>query len=94
MDFTHIPSEILENPHFNKEDSERNKELDDMFSTIKKMDGSVTNLKEYRTLIDEINGRIYAEYRKKQSIKNYEMKMKELEAAKAELASYHFNSNS
>ena len=84
MDTQFIPSEILNNVNIDMNDTNRLKELNDTFKEILKEE-NIKNIKDYKKLIVEINGRIDSEMKVKK-IKEYSLqKSKELEKAKKEL---------
>ena len=60
MDTQYIPKEILDNPNIDMSDTDRIKELNDLFCKIHETDSSVEDTKDYKTLIKEINGRYNA----------------------------------
>ena len=61
MDYQHIPQEIIDNPNFVWDNEERIKELNDVFCEIHTLDIGVKRSKDYKNLIEEINGRYDAE---------------------------------
>ena len=86
MNSEFIPESITQNPNFDWSDQERIEELNNMFKKIHNLSEEISERKEYKVLITEINGRINAEYNNKQSRLNHEKKKKELDEAKKELA--------
>lgn len=83
MNTQYIPTKILNNPYFDFNDTHRINELNEMFSKLENDD--IKNLKEYKTLIDEINLRINAEHKKNESIRTQTLRQKQLDEAKKEL---------
>ena len=75
MDHQHIPQEILDNPNFVWNNEERIKELNDIFCEIHRLDIGVKRSKDYKNLIEEINGRYDAEM----LVKNNKILRKEAE---------------
>jgi hypothetical protein len=63
MNTEHIPEEITKNINFDWNNEERIKEINDTFCQIHELDDSkkLKSSKDYRTLINEINGRYDAE---------------------------------
>ena len=63
MNTEHIPEEITNNINFDWSNEERIKEINDTFCQIHEIDNSkrLKSSKDYKTLIDEINGRYDAE---------------------------------
>ena len=75
MDHQHIPQEIIDNPNFVWNNEERIKELNDIFCEIHRLDIGVKRSKDYKNLIEEINGRYDAEM----LVKNNKLLRKEAE---------------
>ena len=75
MDYQHIPKEVLDNPNFVWDNEERIKELNDVFCEIHTLDIGVKRSKDYKNLIEEINGRYDAEM----LVKNNKILRKEAE---------------
>ena len=61
MDHQHIPREIIDNPNFVWDNEDRIKELNDIFCKIHTLDIGVKRSKDYKNLIEEVNGRYDAE---------------------------------
>ena len=75
MDHQHIPQEIIDNPNFVWNNEERIKELNDIFCEIHRLDIGVKRSKDYKNLIEEVNGRYDAEM----LVKNNKILRKEAE---------------
>ena len=56
MDTQYIPQEILDNPNIDMSDTDRIKEINDLFQEISEA-GISKNSHDVKELIDEINGR-------------------------------------
>ena len=93
MDTQYIPKDILDNPNIDMSDTDRIKELNDLFCKIHETDSSIVDTKDYKTLIKEINGRYNAEMlvKNKKTI-NKELQ-EELRLAKEELQNLKDNIN-
>lgn len=85
MNSEFIPESITNNINFNWNNLERIEELNNMFSELNKSDG-IKQTNDYKKLINEINSRIDAEYKAKQSELIRLEKETELNRAKKELA--------
>ena len=77
MNTEHIPEEITKNINFDWSNEERIKEINDTFCQIHELDNSkrLKSSKDYKTLIDEINGR----YDVEMLVKNNKIRRKEAE---------------
>ena len=84
MDKQHIPEEILNNPNIDMNNKGSIKELNELFKEIL-LDTSIKYTKDYKTLVQEINGRIDSEFKLKQQKEIHKNKLQELENAKEEL---------
>lgn len=85
MNSEFIPESIKNNINFNWNNLERIEKLNNMFSELNKSDG-IKQTNDYKKLINEINSRIDAEYKAKQSELIRLEKETELNRAKKELA--------
>ena len=93
MDSQYIPKEILDNPNIDMSDTDRIKELNDLFCEIHETDSSIVNTKDYKTLIKEINGRYDAEMLVKNNKAVHKIVKNELRLAKEELQNLKDNIN-
>tara|TARA_E500000178_G_C16386777_1_gene472592 strand:- start:3 stop:296 length:294 start_codon:yes stop_codon:yes gene_type:complete len=85
MNSEFIPVSIKQNINFDWNNQQRIEELNNMFKEIHKSDSEIKQTNDYKKLISEINCRIDAEYKAKQSNLNREKKEKELIEAKKKL---------
>ena len=84
MSTQYIPQEILDNPNINMSDTNRIKEINDLFQEISES-GVNNNSHDVKELIDEINGRYNAEKELKQKKEYHKRVQQELLEANKEL---------
>jgi hypothetical protein len=84
MSTQYIPQEILDNPNIDMSDTNRIKEINDLFQEISES-GVNNNSHDVKELIDEINGRYNAEKELKQKKEYHKRVQQELLEANKEL---------
>ena len=84
MSTQYIPKEILTNPNIDMSDTNRIKEINDLFQEISES-GISNNSHDVKELIDEINGRYNAEKELKQKKEYHKRVQQELLEANKEL---------
>ena len=84
MNTQYIPQEILDNPNINMSDTNRIKEINDMFQEISEA-GLSNNSHDVKELIDEINGRYNSEMQLKKKKEYHKRVQQELLEANKEL---------